>query len=55
MFNFNIIYLGIYNLSAEEINTLLKDCNTCDAHHNFKPSSEFKEWINYTLSIVTEL
>tara|TARA_B100000959_G_C14793287_1_gene546511 strand:+ start:285 stop:434 length:150 start_codon:yes stop_codon:yes gene_type:complete len=49
MFNFNIKYLGIYNISAEEINTLLKDCNACDLHHSFKTSSEFKEWINYTL------
>ena len=48
MFNFNIKYLGIYNFSAEEINTLLKDCNTCDTHHSFNTSSELKEWINYT-------
>ena len=54
MFNFKIKYLEIYNFCVPEINTLLKDCNTCDAHHNFKPSSEFKEWINYTSLISTE-
>ena len=48
MFNFYMQYYGIYNFCTEEIKTLLKDCNTCDAHHTFKPSSEFKEWINYT-------
>ena len=54
MFNFNIKYFGIYNFFTEEINTLFKDCITCDTYHSFKTSSEFKEWINYTLLISTE-